>query len=106
MVGPLKLKAISKVGDYSESEEQNESQRARWGFLFVLPWLLGFIFFFFIPLLDSLRYSFSSIKVNSNGMDMKFVGFKNYIEALTVNTSFNRTLIESIMDMLVNVPLI
>lgn len=97
----VKVKNKTKVKTHSY-----KSQRARWGFLFVLPWLLGFIFFFFIPLLDSLRYSFSSIKVNSNGMDMKFVGFKNYIEALTVNTSFNRTLIESIMDMLVNVPLI
>lgn len=77
-----------------------------WGFLYVLPWLLGFLFFFFIPLLTSLQYSFSSIKANANGMTMKYIGFANYIEALTVNTSFNRILTDSVVNMVVNVPLI
>jgi ABC-type sugar transport system permease subunit len=39
-------------------------------------------------------------------MKISFIGFKNYINALTVNTSFNRTLTESIINMVVNVPLI
>ncbi|GIN56082.1 carbohydrate ABC transporter permease [Lederbergia ruris] len=81
-------------------------RKALWGFVFVLPWLLGFIAFFFVPLVNSLRYSFSSIEANANGMSIKFIGLENYIQALTVNTSFNRTLVESIIDVLVNVPLI
>ncbi|WP_139997256.1 carbohydrate ABC transporter permease [Paenibacillus paridis] len=87
------------------SRTYNE-QKALWGFLYVLPWLLGFLFFFLIPLLSSLQYSFSSIKANANGMTMKYIGFANYVEALTVNTSFNRTLTESVVNMVVNVPLI
>lgn len=81
-------------------------QKAFWGVLYVLPWLLGFIFFFLIPLISSLRYSLSTITANAQGMNIEFIGFKNYIEALTINTSFNRTLAESIINMLVNVPLI
>jgi len=81
-------------------------QKAFWGFLYVLPWLLGFIFFFLIPLISSLRYSFSKITANAQGMIIEFVGIKNYVEALTINTSFNRTLTESIINMVVNVPLI
>ncbi|KRG09335.1 carbohydrate ABC transporter permease [Lederbergia galactosidilytica] len=81
-------------------------RKAFWGFIFVLPWLLGFIAFFLVPLLNSLRYSFSSIEATANGMSIKFIGLENYIQALTVNTSFNRTLVESIIDVLVNVPLI
>ncbi|GIP17252.1 lactose ABC transporter permease [Paenibacillus montaniterrae] len=81
-------------------------QKAFWGFLYVLPWLLGFIFFFLIPLISSLRYSLSTITANAQGMTIEFIGLKNYIEALTVNTSFNRTLTESIVNMVVNVPLI
>jgi ABC-type sugar transport system permease subunit len=77
-----------------------------WGFVYVLPWLLGFLFFFFVPLLTSLRYSFSSVAANANGITVEFVGFKNFVEALTVNTSFNRTLTNSIENMVVNVPLI
>lgn len=81
-------------------------QKAFWGVLYVLPWLLGFIFFFLIPLISSLRYSLSTITANAQGMNIEFIGFKNYIEALTINTSFNRTLAESIINMVVNVPLI
>lgn len=81
-------------------------QKALLGFLFVLPWLLGFIFFFIIPLVNSFRYSLSKIEANSSGMKISFIGFENYINALTVNTSFNRTLTESIINMVVNVPLI
>ncbi|WP_274652137.1 carbohydrate ABC transporter permease [Paenibacillus humicola] len=81
-------------------------KKALWGFVYVLPWLIGFIVFFFIPLLSSLRYSLSSITANSNGIIVHYIGFKNYVEALTVNTSFNRTLTESIVNMVVNVPLI
>lgn len=76
------------------------------GFLYVLPWLLGFIFFFLIPLLSSLRYSLSSVQANSDGLIVHFSGLKNYIEALTVNTEFNRSLADAIMNMVINVPLI
>ena len=77
-----------------------------WGFIYVLPWLIGFLFFFFVPLISSLRFSLSKVEANSGGIIVNFIGFKNYVEALTVNTSFNRILTESITNMVVNVPLI
>ncbi|QGG58736.1 ABC transporter permease subunit [Paenibacillus sp. B01] len=77
-----------------------------WGFLFVLPWLLGFIFFFLLPFLTSFRYSLSTIEANSKGIIVTYAGFANYVNALTVHTSFNRILTESIVNMVVNVPLI
>lgn len=81
-------------------------KKARWGFVYVLPWLLGFIFFFLIPLFTSLRYSLSDIEANSDGIVVHFKGFANYLHALTVDTEFNRTLTESILNMVINVPLI
>ncbi|WP_340022815.1 sugar ABC transporter permease [Paenibacillus sp. FSL K6-1096] len=81
-------------------------QKALMGFFYVLPWLLGFIFFFLVPLLSSLRYSLSSVQANSDGLIIHFSGLKNYIEALTVNTEFNRTLADAILNMVINVPLI
>jgi ABC-type sugar transport system permease subunit len=97
------LKLISKLGMKHRTYAE---QKALLGFLFVLPWLLGFIFFFIIPLVNSFRYSLSKIEASSSGMKISFIGLKNYINALTVNTSFNRTLTESIINMVVNVPLI
>ncbi len=81
-------------------------QKALWGFMYVLPWLLGFLFFFLIPMITSLRYSFSKVEVNATGIKVMHVGLSNFVEALTVNTSFNRTLTEAIVNMVVNVPLI
>jgi len=83
-----------------------EGQKAFWGFIYVLPWLLGFVFFFLVPLITSLRYSLSDIEADAGGMKIEFIGFANYVQALTVNTSFNRTLTESVVNMVVNVPLI
>lgn len=88
------------------SQRTYAQQKAMWGFIYVLPWLLGFIFFFFVPLISSLRFSLSKVEANSKGIIVDFIGFKNYNEALTINTSFNRILTESITNMVVNVPLI
>ena len=32
----------------------------RYGKLFLLPWMIGFVFFFFVPVIQSIWYSFSS----------------------------------------------
>lgn len=77
-----------------------------WGFIYVLPWLIGFILFFLTPLINSLIYSFNKVETNIDGIFLHFIGFDNFKEALLINPNFNRTLISSIVDMLVNVPLI
>ncbi|GIO52699.1 carbohydrate ABC transporter permease [Paenibacillus cineris] len=97
------MKSIMKIGAKRRTYAE---QKALWGFIYVLPWLLGFLLFFLIPLISSLRYSFSSIEANANGMNISFIGISNYVEALSVNTSFNRTLTTSIVNMVINVPLI
>ncbi len=95
------MKSILRLNRRSYNE-----QKALWGFIYVLPWLLGFLFFFLIPFLSSLRYSLSKVEANSDGLIIHFTGFKNYMEALTVNTEFNRSLADAIMNMVTNVPLI
>lgn len=97
------MKSILKIGMKRRTYAE---QKALWGFIYVLPWLLGFLLFFLIPLVSSLRYSFSSIEANASGMNISFIGISNYVEALTVNTNFNRTLTTSIVNMVINVPLI
>ncbi len=97
------MKAIWKTEKKKRTYAQ---QKAMWGFIYVLPWLIGFIFFFLVPLLRSFQYSLNTVNVDSIGISLAFAGFANYINALTVDINFNRTLVESIVDMLVNVPLI
>ncbi|NMA83386.1 MAG: sugar ABC transporter permease [Epulopiscium sp.] len=69
-------------------------KRALWGWIFLTPWLIGFLVFFLKPLIESIIYSFNSVKVLSEGgISLEFVGLKNYIEAFTVDTIFNRLII-------------
>ncbi|MBW5445219.1 ABC transporter permease subunit [Cohnella sp. CFH 77786] len=91
---------------FGKKQWTHEGQKAFWGVIYVLPWLIGFLLFFLLPFVSSFRYSLSSIKANADGMIIQFIGFSNYVEALTVNTSFNRALTESIVNMVVSVPLI
>lgn len=83
-----------------------EERKGLWGWAFISPWLIGFLLLFAIPLLQSLRYSFSELTLAPNGIHLEFLGFSNYKEALTSNVDFNRTLTEVVAAMLVNVPLI
>ena len=61
-----------------------DKKKARAGWLFVLPFVLGFIIIYLPVILDSLKYSFCEIKIlQGGGFDLKFVGFKNYITLFT-----------------------
>ncbi|WP_337588346.1 sugar ABC transporter permease [Paenibacillus gorillae] len=76
------------------------------GVWFILPWFAGFLFLFFTPLVNSLRYSFSKLELNETGFSMQFVGWANYRNALFVNEHYVRGLTESLLNMVINVPLI
>lgn len=83
-------------------------KRAILGYLFISPFLIGFLFFILSPLITSIRMSFSDVSINTNGagFSMKFTGFANYIRAFTVDKDFNRLLVESVRDLLIDVPCI
>jgi ABC-type sugar transport system permease subunit len=83
-----------------------EQKKALWGFIFVLPWLLGFIFLFSIPLIQSFQFSLSHLSMAVEGYRTEYAGLSNYREALFTHPTFNRIFVESISNMLVNVPLI
>lgn len=77
-----------------------QSRKALTGYSFVLPWILGVVFFFFKPLVESLRYSFSEVKMSPEGITTKFVGLENYKFALLRDPLFNQQLLKSLGDTL------
>lgn len=83
-----------------------EKKKRYMAMLFVTPWFLGFLFFFVTPLLTSLRFSFSELKMASGGYELFYIGFNNYTFALRVHQDFTRLLTEAALDMIINVPLI
>jgi len=81
-----------------------EQRKSVLGMLFVSPWLFGFIILFAIPLYDSLVYSLNELKVALGGFDTQFAGFKFFEEVFYKHPTFNRLLVESVTDVVINVP--
>lgn len=82
-----------------------ERKARLWGYLFLTPWLLGLVSFFIIPFFTSVMYSFGDIKL-IDGLSYKFVGLENYTEVLFKQTDFITSMSESLMDLVINVPII
>ena len=82
-------------------------KRAVNGYLFILPWLLGFLLFYVRSLYMTVEFSLSDLTVlSTGGYNLEFVGLKNYYEAFFSHASFKQTLTTSIGNMLIDVPLI
>lgn len=78
-----------------------------YGFIFIAPWLIGFFWFFFSNILVTVRYSLSEMIIDpSGGYTLQAVGLDNYVYALTKHADFNRILVDSLSEMLLDVPLI
>ena len=54
-------------------------RRARAGFLFILPWLIGFIFLFLRPLIMAFFYSFNKVLITPEGLNFQAVGWENFV---------------------------
>lgn len=76
------------------------------GILFLIPWIIGFIFFFAKPLVTSLIYSFHKITFAKYGIDMVFVGWDNYQDALFADAALMKGLPGLIGQICFQVPVI
>jgi ABC-type sugar transport system permease subunit len=85
-----------------------EGKNARAGYLFILPFVIGFISFMFLPILESFRMVFSSITLDifNFGFKIDFIGLGNLNQALFVDAVFNRLLVEELIRMVLIVPAI
>ncbi len=75
-------------------------RRALIGYLFILPFILGFLFFMVKPLGQSLKMSLSDVTLTKDGFSITWNHYANYIRALTIDPEFNRMLVESITQMI------
>ena len=46
--------------------------------MFVLPWVFGFVLFFFVPLIESVIFAFSKVSLTPSGFELIFKGLKNF----------------------------
>jgi len=71
-------KVISFIPNYLARIIPHRQRKKIWGVVFVIPLIIGLIYFFIIPLIVSVRYSFNNVVID-RGIVLTPVGLKNYI---------------------------
>jgi ABC-type sugar transport system permease subunit len=82
-------------------------KRAITGLLFILPWLIGFLVYYVKSLILTAQFSVSSIKMaDTGGYISTFIGLDNFKNALFQHATFNQILLQSLKDIVIDVPFI
>ena len=83
-------------------------KRSLTGYLFILPWVVGFILFYVRSLVMTGQFAFNKLTMDTigGGYKLDFVGLDNFIYAFRVHGSFKQVLTTSVLNMLIDVPLI
>lgn len=78
------------------------------GFLFILPWLIGFLIFYVRSIFMAGQFAFSELSMDpvNGGYKLTNIGWENFRYAFRVHGTFKQILTTSVLDMLVDVPLI
>ena len=85
-----------------------DRRKARAGWLFVLPFIIGFVIIYLPMVYESIMFSFNKIIPGSGGggYTLEFVGWENYKTALLVDPKFVQTLVNGLKQMLFDIPAI
>ena len=83
-----------------------ERRKSRDGFLLILPWFAGVLLFFFLPIAQSVWYSFSKVSLEATGIRTLFQGFANYTYILNIDPQYTGNLFGSVTQILYSVPII
>ncbi len=84
-----------------------DRKKARNGWFFVLPFVIGFVLIYLPIVLDSLSLSFNYMTtLRGGGYELEFVGFKNYYDALFDNNEYVKTLVSGLGSMAFDIPAI
>lgn len=83
-----------------------EQLKARYGLMFILPWIIGLVWFFFIPLIQSIVFSLNSVTITADGIKLDWVGLANYRKILVTDRDYTTLLKESISEFAYSLPII
>ncbi len=84
-----------------------DKRKARAGYVFVLPFIISFIIIYLPIIIDSMTFSFNSIKIiPGGGYYLEFVGLANYQAAFFEDPGFVQTLTTGIQQLIFDIPAI
>lgn len=79
-----------------------QKRKAVAGYLFIMPFILGFLIFMVKPFFQSLYMSFCNVQLGSGTFEMNWIGIENFKRAFTIDPEFNRLLVEELARMVVD----
>ena len=86
-----------------------DRRKARAGWVFILPFLIGFVIIYLPMVIESITLSFCEIDNTAsvgNGYQTNFVGWQNYSDALFKDTGFVQTLVTGLKNLAFDIPAI
>ena len=76
------------------------------GLAFISPFIIGLILVFIPSIVNAFLFSINKLNITSQGYTLDFKGIEFYKTALTEHATFSKELITSVVNMLVNIPLV
>ncbi len=84
-----------------------DKKKARTGYWFVLPFIIGLLIVYLPMIFQSINYSFHELRnIQGGGVELIPVGFANYQEALFSDPEYVQTLTSGIRQILFDIPAI
>lgn len=83
-----------------------EQLNRKYGRIFVLPWVIGMLVFYIIPLVQSFLFSVSDVSVYSGGIKLDFVGLTRYKKLLLADPDYTALVKEALISFLYSLPVI
>lgn len=101
-VSKVKPERDTNITNRKKKKTTLAKKHAVQGYLFILPFILGFAFFMIKPLFQSFAMSLSDVTVSNQGFSMDFNGIANYNQAFRVDPQFNQMLTDELWKMVIN----
>lgn len=87
---------------FKKSKRSNENI----GYLFILPWIIGFLGLTVIPIIYSFYLSFFQVTITTTGIQTESVGLQNFQQAFTGDLEFINRLVSFVREIFIAIPLI
>jgi len=84
-----------------------DRRKARAGWVFVMPFVIGLLLIYLPVMFDSIQFSFSQLNnLQGGGYTLTFIGFENYQKALFEDASFVQVLVSGLQSLAFEIPAI
>ena len=101
------MKLGAKIAPKKRKIASLDKRKARAGWIFVLPFLIGFVCIYLPIVIDSIKLAFCELNMgNSGGYTLTWVGFENFVDAFTKDANFVKVLTTGLGELAFQVPAI